>query len=220
MHMIKLIMTLLLVLSCLNAAAKPLDQIKYLPPKGKVALTFDDGPNPIYTPQILDILKKYHVHATFFVMGWAAKKYPNLIKRMAREGHAVAHHTNSHPNLRKIHSPQRLYKEIVWPKLVIEEIINKPPVCIRPPFGMGNERIRRYMAKHGMYMVGLGWNSFDYTRPGAKAITRQVVDHARSRRVYLLHDGPKHREQTVEALPHIIKGIRQKGLDFAPICMP
>lgn len=214
------ILVILLILSCLAAKAKPLSQVVYLPPKGKVALTFDDGPNPIYTPQILDILKKHHVHATFFVMGWAAKKYPDIIRRIVREGHAIGHHTNSHPNLRNVHSSERLYKEIVWPKLVVQEIIGKPPVCIRPPFGMGNERIRRYMAQHGMYMVGLGWNSFDYNRPGVNAIVKQVVDHASSRRVYLLHDGPKNREQTVEALPHIIKGIRQKGFDFAPICMP
>lgn len=216
----KIILTLFILLSVFTAQAKPLNQIEWQPPKGMVALTFDDGPNPIYTPQILDILKKNNVHATFFVMGWAAKKYPELIKRMVREGHAVGHHTNSHPNLRRIHSPKRLYKEIVWPKLVIKNIIGKPPVCIRPPFGMGNERIRRYMAKHGMYMVPLGWNSFDYNRPGAMKIVKQVVDHARSRRVYLLHDGPKWREQTVEALPYIIKGIRKKGYGFAPICMP
>ena len=63
---------------------------------GTVALTFDDGPSPEFTPQVLDILKKYNVKATFFVMGWSAKKFSHLIKRMKDEGHSVAHHTNAH----------------------------------------------------------------------------------------------------------------------------
>src|SRR5215204_5518174 len=80
--------------------------------KGTVALTFDDGPNPISTPQILAILKKNDIKATFFVMGPLAKKYPELIQEMLKEGHAVADHTMSHPMLTKLSDKQLAYEVI------------------------------------------------------------------------------------------------------------
>ncbi len=205
----------------LSALAQPLSEVRWKPIKGTVALTFDDGPSPIYTPQVLAILKKYNVKATFFVMGWAAKKYPDLIRQMIADGHAVASHTWSHPMLTKI-SQQQLQMEIVRPKIEIEKAmgIGKPPVCVRPPFGMGNERVRQYIKSQGMIMVPMGFNSFDYTKPGYKKIVSQVVNNAYSGQVFLLHDGAKDRGQTVEALPLIIEGIRAKGLGFSAICYP
>mgnify|MGYP002625525224 CR=1 FL=1 len=93
----------------ITALAKPLSQVRWQALPGTVALTFDDGPNPKYTRQILKILKKYNVKATFFVMGWAARKYPMLIKEMLAQGHVIASHTTSHKMLTKL-SP----KQIQW----------------------------------------------------------------------------------------------------------
>jgi peptidoglycan/xylan/chitin deacetylase (PgdA/CDA1 family) len=206
---------------CITTAiyAKPLSQVRWKAKKGTVALTFDDGPNPTYTPQILDILKKYNVKATFFVMGWAAKKYPKIMQEIVANGNAVASHTWSHPMLTRI-SQKQLYKEIVRPKVEIKKAIGKNPVCVRPPFGMGNKRVGAFIRKHGMIMVPMGFNSFDYKRPGYRKIASQVINNAHSGQVFLLHDGPKKREQTVKALPLIIKGIRAKGLGFSAICYP
>lgn len=214
---------LVLLVSCLTVAtqitAKPLSDVRWQAKPGTVALTFDDGPNPTYTPQILRILKENHIKATFFVMGWAAKKYPELMRQIVADGNAVASHSWSHPKLTQI-SQQQLYKEVVRPKESIKAAIGKYPVCLRPPFGMGNKRVGNFIRQHGMIMVPMGFNSFDYTRPGYKQIAAQVVNNARSGRVFLLHDGPKRREQTVKALPLIIKGIRAKGLGFSAICYP
>ena len=202
-----------------SAFSKPLSQVRWQAKPGTVALTFDDGPNPIYTPQVLRILKKYHVKATFFVMGWAAQKYPNLIHDIIADGNAVANHSWSHPKLTQI-SQQRLYEEVVRSRNAIAKAVGKPPVCLRPPFGMGNKRVGRFIRQQGMIMVPMGFNSFDYKRPGYRKIASQVINNARSGQVFLLHDGPKRREQTVKALPLIIKGIRAKGLGFSAICYP
>src|SRR3990167_4345866 len=196
--------------------AKPLDQVEWQAKPGTVALTFDDGPSPIYTPKILKILKENDVHATFFVMGWAAKKYPELIKQMIAEGNAVASHTDSHPKLTQI-SEKKLQHEIIYPKEVIKSIIGKPPVCLRPPFGIGNKRVESVIRTHGMIMVPMGFNSFDYERPGVAKLTQWVIKNSHSGMVILLHDGYKSRQQTVDALPEIIKGIRAKGLGFSVI---
>lgn len=215
----RLIISALTLCVAASIAAKPLSDVRWKAKQGTVALTFDDGPNPTYTPQILAILKKYHVKATFFVMGWAAKKYPKLMRAIVADGHAVASHSWSHPMLTRI-SQKQLYKEVVKPKESIKAAIGKYPVCLRPPFGMGNKRVAAFIREHGMIMVPMGFNSFDYKRPGYKKIASQVINNARSGQVFLLHDGPKFREQTVQALPLIINGIRAKGLGFSAICYP
>ncbi len=213
------LLMLLFIILPLTVFAKPLDKVRTKPLPGTVTLTFDDGPSPIFTPQVLAILKKYHVKATFFVMGWAVKKYPNLIRQMIADGHAVASHTNSHPNLTRI-SQRQLRYEVLMPKEAIKSVIGKPPVCLRPPFGAGNKRVAAFIRTHGMIMVPMGFNSFDYKRPGVNKLIKWVVSNARSGRVILLHDGYKARAQTVKALPAIIEGIQKKGLGFSAICYP
>lgn len=208
--------TLLIVSS---AYAKPLDQVRTKALPGTVALTFDDGPSPKYTPQVLAILKKYHVKATFFVMGWAAKKYPHLIREMIADGNVVASHTNAHKNLTKM-SAKKLRYEIEMPKAAIQNIIGKAPVCVRPPYGIGNKHVASVIRQHDMVMVSMGFNSFDYENRGVKKLVHWVVSNAKSGRVFLLHDGYNYRQQTVNALPQIIEGIRKKGLGFSVICIP
>lgn len=215
----KIINTSLLVLLTVTnmALANNLSQVRVKALPGTVALTFDDGPSPIYTPQILDILRKHHINATFFVMGWAAKKYPGLIKRMMADGDAVAIHTMTHPMLTKL-SKKRLSFEVVEPKKIVTQILGKRPMCLRPPYGVSNARVRQFVRSQGMVPVAMGFNSFDYKRPGTLKLARWVIKNARSGRVFLLHDGYKARSQTVAALPKIIAGIRAKGLGFSVIC--
>lgn len=202
-----------------TANATNLDQVRWQPLPGTVALTFDDGPSPSETPEVLAILKRNNIKATFFVMGWLAKKYPNLIKQMVAEGHAVALHTNSHPKLTTL-SNKQLYPEVDEPKKVVADIIGKQPVCLRPPFGLTNSRVNAYIRSRELIPVPMGFNSFDYERRGVDKLREWVVKNAVKGRVFLLHDGYKNREQTVKALPGMIAGIRQKGLGFSAICYP
>src|SRR5437899_2581733 len=98
--------------------------VRTKPLPGTVALTFDDGPNPIYTPQILAILKKYNIKATFFMVGTNAHKYPEMVKLVLADGHAINNHTLTHPMLTKLNDEQ-LHKEITTPQVIIYNIIGK-----------------------------------------------------------------------------------------------
>lgn len=218
-NLLNFLFLLFLLVSSPSIFAKSLDEVRWKPLPNTVSLTFDDGPSPIYTPQILEILKKYNVKATFFVMGWSAKKYPELIKQMVREGHAVAIHTMSHPKLTRLNNKQ-LYFEVVKSRDIVKSIIGKTPVCLRPPFGITNSRVNAFIRDQQMIPVPMGFNSFDYNRPGVNKLVHWVVSNAKAGRVFLLHDGYKYRQQTVKALPAIIEGIRKKGLEFSAICYP
>ncbi len=188
------------------------------PVHGTVALTFDDGPSPIYTPQILAILKKYNIKATFFMVGNNAQKYPDVVKQVLADGHAIDNHTLSHQNLTKLNSDQ-LYKEVVTPQIIINNIINQKPVCLRYPYGASNSHVRDFIRSQGMVPVPMGFNSFDYDRPGSDKIVSWVLKNTYSGQVFLFHDGFAKREQTVEALPQIIEGIQKKGMGFSQICV-
>jgi peptidoglycan/xylan/chitin deacetylase (PgdA/CDA1 family) len=215
----KLIANLVLLLLPLSTlATNTTDSVRTTPLKGTVSLTFDDGPSPIYTPEILAILKKYDVKATFFMVGINAKKYPEIVKMVLAEGHAIDNHTLTHPMLTQLNDAE-LHKEIISPQIIIFNIIGKKPVCLRYPFGASNSHVREEIRAQGILPVPMGWNSFDYERPGVDKIVAQVVNFAHSGQVILLHDGYDKRDQTVAALPKIIEGIKKKGLGFSQICV-
>ena len=199
---------------------KPLGGTRTEALPGTVALTFDDGPSKVFTPQVLDILKKYNVKATFFVMGWSARDYPHLIKRMVREGHSVAHHTNSHKNLTKLKNKDLRY-EISMPLKEITKVIGTKPLCLRPPYGASNNHVKKMVKSYGLTHVGIGFNSYDYDlKRSKKELINWVVKNAKSKRVFCMHDGLFKKQKTVDALPAIIEGIRKKGLGFSRICNP
>lgn len=197
--------------------AESVPTVNTLPEKGTVALTFDDGPNPVYTPQILAILKKYNIKATFFMVGANAKKYPDMVKAVYDAGMKVDSHTLTHPMLTKL-SEAQLQKEIHEPQVIIYNIIGEKPVCLRYPFGASNERVRAAIRANGMNPVPMGFNSFDYNRPGSEKIVSWITQNIHSQQVFLFHDGYDKREQTVAALPAIIEAVKKKGLGFSTIC--
>ena len=133
--------------------------------KGTVALTFDDGPTEKYTPQILAILKKYNVKATFFMVGYNAKNHPDMVKLVLADGHAVNSHSLTHPMLTKL-SEAQLQKEVQEPQAIIKGITGKTPACLRYPFGASNSHVRAVIRSHGIVPLPMGFNSFDYERPG------------------------------------------------------
>jgi len=193
---------------------KTLSKIRTIASPGTVALTFDDGPSPIYTAQVLAILDKYHVKATFFLLGVNAKEYPDLVKKLADDGQVIANHSQNHHMLTKLNDA-KLESEIVTPQVIINEIIGKKPVCLRYPYGASNAKVQAAIRDQGIEPVSMGFNSFDYERRGVEKMTQWVLKNAYSGQVFLFHDKF---EQTVEALPQIIEGIQKKGLGFSQIC--
>jgi peptidoglycan-N-acetylglucosamine deacetylase len=211
---------LVLLLCILSGSLFAIDEstVRKTALKGTVALTFDDGPTVKYTPQILAILKKYNIKATFFMVGMNAKAHPEIVRMVLADGHAINNHSMTHPMLTKLNDDQ-LYKEVTEPQTVINNIIGKKPVCLRYPFNASNEHVRSVIRKNDMVPTPMGWNSFDYDRPGVDKIVSWVLKNAHSGQVFLFHDGFDKREQTVAALPQIIDGIKKKGLGFSQICV-
>jgi len=184
--------------------------------QGTVALTFDDGPS-IYTKKIMQILEKYHVKATFFVVGKKAKANPKFLKQMFADGNAIGNHSLTHAKITQL-SRKQLYNEIVVPENIIYKITGKRPKLFRFPYGAENKKVRDFVESQGLRPIYWNYSPEDYSLPGSRVIARRVISHAHSGQVILLHDGPSRRQQTVDALPKIIEGIKKKGLDFSVIC--
>ncbi len=214
---LKKIIAFIFITFLFTAYAEPWQGIKVKPAENTIALTFDDGPSPEYTPKILEILKENHINATFFVEGQFAKRYPELIKQIYANGNVIANHTMNHLMLTRLNS-KSMQTEISGTNEIIEKILGFQPKCLRPPYGKHNKSIDDYA--HSLNMAVLNWdlNSFDYERPGTQKLIAWVLKNTYNRYVILLHDGGGNRSQTVAALPAIIKGLQEKGFGFETIC--
>ncbi len=181
-----------------------------------VALTFDDGPDPKFTPQILDILKREQIKATFFVIGRSVEAYPELTQRIASEGHIVVNHSWSH----RYHqfSPAEAAAEIEGTSAVIEQVTGQPNYWFRPPGGRLDNGLVQYAHQQGQAVLMWSVDPRDW-EPGRSAgsITRTVLKDTRPGGIVLLHDGGGPRQATVHALPGIIQQLRQQGYRFATI---
>lgn len=184
-----------------------------------VSLTFDDGPHPTYTPQILDILDRYGVKATFFVLGEQVARHPHLAQEIVRRGHAIANHTWSHPDLTRLSAAQ-LNHQIHRTSDVIAFATARRPTCVRPPYGAINARVASHIWSSNHVPVNWSVDSVDWMRPGVGAIANRALTGARPGAVILFHDGGGVRTQTVAALPSVIEGLIGRGYQIVPTCMP
>jgi peptidoglycan/xylan/chitin deacetylase (PgdA/CDA1 family) len=186
------------------------------PGKGRVALTFDDGPDPRWTPHVLDVLAEYHVHATFFVIGYKAAKYPDLIRRMIREGHSVQNHTHSHAWLTQ-YSDSTVHREIGTGRDEIAAAgLGVESRCLRPPYGAISTRVRNIAAEERQTVVLWDVDPQDWAHQDSAYITRHVLTYTGSNDIVLLHDGAG--SAAGNALPAIITGLRSEGLKPVSIC--
>jgi len=189
---------------------------KIAPSSRAVALTFDDGPHPIYTPQILAVLARYNVKATFFVLGWQAERYPELMEDIAAAGHSIQNHTWFHSRLPSW-SSGAISTKLTRAQDTIIATSGITPRCYRPPYGSTNSRVRGVAA--GLDLTEVMWDTSaaDYTRPPVTNIVRRILT-ARGGDVILLHDAGGIRTNTVRALPYIIEGFQERGLSFETLC--
>ena len=193
-----------------------------LPGRENVAsITFDDGPNPVATPRILDILKRQDVHATFFVLGRHADRWPALVRRMADEGHQLGNHGYHH---RKLHrrTPGYVRDDLARGADAIERASGVRPAHFRAPHGFRSPWVTPIARALGERTVGWSLGVWDSARPGADEIVRRALDGMRAGSILLLHDGDGYdaggdRTQTAEALPRIIDGLRGRGVRFVTL---
>ncbi|WP_018130164.1 polysaccharide deacetylase family protein [Effusibacillus pohliae] len=183
-----------------------------------IALTFDDGPNPRYTPQILDLLKQHHAKATFFVTGLRVQKYPELAKREVLEGHELGNHTYSHPSMRQI-SSEKLQDELTKANQVINHVTGQQTHLFRPPGGHYDETIVNTAKQAGYMVVMWSWDqdTRDWGRPGAEKIVRTVLSNIHNGDIVLFHDHGGNRNQTIAALREILPELQQRGYRFVTI---
>ncbi|HTT53219.1 MAG TPA: polysaccharide deacetylase family protein [Streptosporangiaceae bacterium] len=179
----------------------------------EVALTFDDGPNPPYTGQILAILDRYQVPATFFCVGLPASAHAADVARMAADGHGLGTHTWSHPFLPDL-SETQLAEQLDRTDEVIARAAGQRPALFRPPYGSRSPDVLRWLGGRPAPVVLWDVDPSDWARPGAAVIAGRVLLRARPGTIILMHDGGGDRSQTVAALPLVIEGLLDRGFRF------
>ncbi len=191
----------------------------------KIALTFDDGPDGTYTSPILDILKRYGVRGTFFIIGSNAERHQALLKRLVGEGNEIGNHTFSHPNIAEI-SEKQLTLELNATQRLFESRLGRQTVLFRPPYGEDVEPTTPAEVKPLLISSSLGYATVgmlidpgDWYHPGVDVIVKRVLEGAELHKgnVVLLHDGGGDRSQTVIALPLIIEGLEAKGFKLVGV---
>lgn len=202
-------------------AAEPVTIRAGLPSEAEVALTFDDGPSPLYTPQILDLLAKYQAHATFFVLGRKVEQYPGLIKEMLRRGHEVGNHSFSHPYLTKTAQLDR-ERELETTSLDLE-LLGCPckHMLIRPPYSAFDDRLVSYAEHTGRQLVLWSIDSGDWQGLDAGAIVQNVLPRVRNGSIIVMHESDEKdradRRPTVEALKTILPVLRYRGYKLVTV---
>jgi peptidoglycan/xylan/chitin deacetylase (PgdA/CDA1 family)/uncharacterized membrane protein YbhN (UPF0104 family) len=180
-----------------------------------VAITFDDGPSPDTTPRVLDALRAADAHATFFILGRHAEQHPEIVQRIAREGHEIANHTYGHGIL--VFASQRdITRELLRTHRLLLESGTRPPRLFRAPHGFRNPYVVRVARRLGYRVVGWTKGVFDTARPGADVIAERSRKALRPGAILLLHDadgkGDGDRSQTADALPQILRDVEEAGL--------
>lgn len=176
----------------------------------KIALTFDDGPHPVYTEQILDGLKERGVKATFFVTGSHATDYPDIIKRIHEEGHIIGNHTYSHLQLTSTNKKQ-FTQELKDTNQVIKEITGAETIFVRPPYGEWNKQLEKDL---NLFPVLWTIDPLDWCSSDATCIVTNVVNQVKANDIILLHD---EYESTKKAALEIIDRLRKEGYDFVTV---
>lgn len=179
----------------------------------EIALTFDDGPHPNYTPKLLQILGRSQVPATFFVVGERAEEYPDLIRAEAAAGDEIGNHTYDHVSLVKI-PPGYVATEIGACGNVIKSITGQTPTLFRPPGGEYNEDVVRQAQALGYRMILYSDDPGDYADPGTGLIETRTLDTIQDGGIILLHDGS---DQTLTVLSTLIRRLEARGFRFVTV---
>lgn len=185
----------------------------------KIALTFDDVPDPRFTGQILKVLRNHKVKATFFVVGAKAKKFPKLLQQIHQEGHVIGNHSFNHPRFKR-RSVKQVGEEILRTEKVIHQIVGYRPKFIRPPYGEITEPQVQWMKRHGYTIVNWNVDSEDWKGLHSSEIKRNVLQAAGPGAIILHHAGGGYGSDlrgTINALPDIIQTLKGKGYQFVDL---
>jgi peptidoglycan/xylan/chitin deacetylase (PgdA/CDA1 family) len=191
--------------------------------RGEVALTIDDGPNPIYTQQMIEILRAWHATATFFVVGVHAQRFSSLVQEEAADGFAIGNHTLTHADLLTL-NPAAISVQISRDSQILRALTGNACLWLfREPYGDYNPTALSLARQQGFTSILWDVDGRDWTRPGPTAIVSRILANVHPGAIILIHDSApdnevQDRSQTVAALPRILAGIRARGL--TPVTLP
>ena len=179
-----------------------------------IAMTFDDGPSEKLTPELLDILAQYHIHATFFVIGKNAAEHPEILQRAVREGHEIGNHSWSHPAFAKM-SDDKVRVELQKTDDTIRAALGGRPVLMRPPYGSITARQKKWInAEFGYRTILWDVDPLDWKRPGPAVVTHRIVTETRPGSIILSHDI---HPGTIKAMPATFDQLQAKGFKFVTV---
>lgn len=193
--------------------------VKKQDPGKVVALSFDDGPDSKWTPLVLDILKKYDIKATFFMVGPQTEKFPEVIQRMKEEGHDLANHTWSHPNLTKL-TPEKIKEEIELTSDSIEKASGVRSTLCRAPYGAVNDTVKEAAQEAGCVMVGWSVDTRDWAGESVSMMMEHVKNQVHPGAIVLEHSfGGKNGNlrNTIDLLPVMIEYLKEQGYTFVKV---
>lgn len=184
-----------------------------------IALTFDDGPSPEDTPDILKLLAEYDAKATFFIIGKHAERYPDIVRQEVEAGHELANHTFNHPFFNNRSSLDAMKKEIEQTEEILTRITGQKPALFRPPGGYYSDRLIDAARAFHYQVVLWSWHqdTEDWKRPGIHKIVNKVLRNARNGDIILFHDFVGGKSQTVPALQQILPELKQRGFRFVTV---
>ncbi|MFK4117217.1 bifunctional polysaccharide deacetylase/glycosyltransferase family 2 protein [Streptomyces longwoodensis] len=192
-------------------------------PDKTIALTFDDGPNPTWTPQVLAVLEKYDVPGTFFLVGSMVSRYPGIVRNLVRQGNEVGIHTFTHVDL-SYQSSARVHREITQTQLALAGAAGITTTLFRAPYSSGTDAIDNYswpvyqeLGEEGYTSVFVDTDSDDWKRPGVSKIVRWATPEDGEGASVLFHDAGGERSQTIAALPEYIEKMKAKGYTFTTV---
>jgi peptidoglycan/xylan/chitin deacetylase (PgdA/CDA1 family) len=178
-----------------------------------IALTIDDGPSPVYTPQVLRLLRHYGITASFSMIGVNVLAHPGVAREVADAGHAIVNHTQTHHNLAYM-PPAEVGDEIDVATDAIHRATGRVPAMFRAPYGAWSPTVFRLCAAAGMTPLGWSVDPRDWSRPGVASIIQNILGHTRTGSIILEHDGGGDRSQTVAALRYVLPRLLDAGYRF------
>ena len=177
-------------------------------------MTFDDGPHPIYTPKVLELLKKHRAKASFFLIGENLKKHPYLVERILDEGHSIGNHSFTHSKTIDFKGKARWLKEIEETDLEIQKITGKKPKFFRPPYGVTTPHLADALEKTGHLTIGWNQRTYDTILRNPKKILSKLRKNLKAGDIVLLHDS---HENIIPILEHLLPEVERKNLSFVTI---
>ena len=186
-------------------------------PAPLVYLTFDDGPHPVNTPRILEVLAAHGVRGTFFVVGSMVERWPETARRIVEAGHSIQLHSWGHGNLTRF-THEEFIRDTTLTQSVLAEVVDRRSTCLRPPYGAVNDTLEEWAEEAGLKVVLWTVAGADWLDISGQAVARRVLDGVSPGAVVLLHDGGGPRDRTVAALEIILPELSRAGYRVRPMC--